>query len=239
MRNIEFVSSTQGLDYEALSKLFFSVGFAKRDTRRLQRACEGAEGTAEGEELCGDEEVVAAPVRVVWARAIRKTRGTPPVAPTAASALSGLRARGWSPSVASNVPLGSSAEYNPRLEPGALLGFARATTDGALCACIWDVAVAPAWQRLGIGRALVERLATGLADDGITSLALFSEPGAVRMYERLGFVQAQAQGGGGVRGMNLQQKTKARIKGELAKEDAEADAQRRAQEVAEESRAAL
>ena len=47
---------------------------------------------------------------------------TPPVAPTAASALSGLRARGWSPSVASNVPLGSSAEYNPRLEPGALLG---------------------------------------------------------------------------------------------------------------------
>lgn len=200
MRNIEFVSSTQGLDYEALSKLFFSVGFAKRDTRRLQRACEGAEGTAEGEELCGDEEVVAAPVRVVWARAIRKTRGT---------------------------------------EPGALLGFARATTDGALCACIWDVAVAPAWQRLGIGRALVERLATGLADDGITSLALFSEPGAVRMYERLGFVQAQAQGGGGVRGMNLQQKTKARIKGELAKEDAEADAQRRAQEVEEESRAAL
>ena len=200
MRNIEFVSSTQGLDYEALSKLFFSVGFAKRDTRRLQRACEGVAGTAEGEELCGDEEVVAAPVRVVWARAIRKTRGT---------------------------------------EPGALLGFARATTDGALCACIWDVAVAPAWQRLGIGRALVERLATGLADDGITSLALFSEPGAVRMYERLGFVQAQAQGGGGVRGMNLQQKTKARIKGELAKEDAEADAQRRAQEVAEESRAAL
>ena len=52
-------------------------------------------------------------------------------------------------------------------------------------------------------------------------------------------MQAQAQGGGGVRGMNLQQKTKARIKGELAKEDAEADAQRRAQEVAEESRAAL
>ena len=47
---------------------------------------------------------------------------TPPVAPTAASALLGLRARGWSPSVASNVPLGSSAEYNPRLEPGALLG---------------------------------------------------------------------------------------------------------------------
>ena len=201
MRNIELVSSTQGLDYEALNKLFFSVGFAQRDAQRLQRACEGIEEPAESEQISEGEEAMVAPVRVVWARAIRKTRGT---------------------------------------EPGALLGFARATTDGALCACIWDVAVAPAWQRLGIGRALVERLAAGLADDGITSLALFSEPGAVRMYERLGFVQAQAQGGGngGVRGMNLQKKTKARIKEELAKEDAEAVAQRRAR-VAAESRASL
>jgi GNAT superfamily N-acetyltransferase len=29
-------------------------------------------------------------------------------------------------------------------------------TDGALSAVIWDVAAAPAWQRGGLGRALVE-----------------------------------------------------------------------------------
>jgi GNAT superfamily N-acetyltransferase len=41
---------------------------------------------------------------------------------------------------------------------GQMLGFARATSDGVLSATIWDVAVHPAWQRVGLGRAMMERL---------------------------------------------------------------------------------
>lgn len=51
---------------------------------------------------------------------------------------------------------------------GQLVGFARATGDGALSATIWDVAVNPAWQRIGLGRALMERLTAALVADGIT-----------------------------------------------------------------------
>lgn len=55
-----------------------------------------------------------------------------------------------------------------------LLGFARATSDGALSAVIWDVSVAPAWQRGGLGRALVERLTASLVHDGIATITLYA-----------------------------------------------------------------
>lgn len=57
---------------------------------------------------------------------------------------------------------------------GQLLGFARATSDGALSATIWDVAVNPAWQRLGLGRAMVERLTASLVEDGIGVITLYA-----------------------------------------------------------------
>jgi GNAT superfamily N-acetyltransferase len=43
-------------------------------------------------------------------------------------------------------------------------------------AVVWDVAVAPAWQRSGIGRGLMERLTRGLVEDGIETVALYAEP---------------------------------------------------------------
>uniref|UniRef100_A0A061S221 Histone acetyltransferase n=1 Tax=Tetraselmis sp. GSL018 TaxID=582737 RepID=A0A061S221_9CHLO len=72
---------------------------------------------------------------------------------------------------------------------GSLVGFARATSDGALTATIWDVAVHPCWQRSGIGTGLIERLLTGLVSDGIPHITLYAEPHAVELYERLGFVR--------------------------------------------------
>lgn len=72
---------------------------------------------------------------------------------------------------------------------GQLLGFARATSDGALSATIWDVAVAPAWQRGGLGRGMVERLTASLVQDGISTITLYAEPNVVGLYEKLGFVQ--------------------------------------------------
>jgi ribosomal protein S18 acetylase RimI-like enzyme len=43
----------------------------------------------------------------------------------------------------------------------ALVGFARAISDGAFNAYVSTVAVAPAYQRQGIGRELVKRLIEG------------------------------------------------------------------------------
>jgi len=76
---------------------------------------------------------------------------------------------------------------------GKLVGFARATSDGALTATIWDVAVNPAWQKCGMGTGLIERLLVGLVDDGVPTITLYAEPHVVKMYERLGFVKEPEQ----------------------------------------------
>eukprot|EP00879_Flechtneria_rotunda_P032690 GHRR01035948.1.p1 GENE.GHRR01035948.1~~GHRR01035948.1.p1 ORF type:complete len:215 (+),score=49.19 GHRR01035948.1:128-772(+) len=68
---------------------------------------------------------------------------------------------------------------------GQLLGFARATSDGVLSATIWDVAVSPAWQRSGLGRAMMERLTHQLVQDGISTITLYAEP-QVRLPQRPG-----------------------------------------------------
>lgn len=70
---------------------------------------------------------------------------------------------------------------------GQLLGIARATSDGALTATIWDVAVHPAWQRVGLGRALMERLLVALCASDLEVISLYAEPVVVRLYEKLGF----------------------------------------------------
>ena len=89
---------------------------------------------------------------------------------------------------------------------GQLLGFSRTTSDGALAATVWDVAVSPAWQRGGLGRALVERLtARVVGADGMPAVTLYAEPGVVGWYERCGF----AADPGGAKGMAFQRTSEA------------------------------
>jgi len=83
---------------------------------------------------------------------------------------------------------------------GSLVGFARATSDGALAATIWDVAVSPAWQRGGVGGGLIERVTRELLSKGVRAVSLYAEPGVVGLYERLGFVTDP----GGAKGMAFQ-----------------------------------
>lgn len=85
---------------------------------------------------------------------------------------------------------------------GQLLGFARATSDGSISATIWDVAVNPAWQRVGLGRAMMERLTKRLVEDDIRIITLYAEPNVVGLYEKLGFVKDPE----GIRGMAFQRK---------------------------------
>jgi len=87
---------------------------------------------------------------------------------------------------------------------GQLVGFGRATSDGVLSATIWDVAIAPAWQRVGLGRALMERLTARLVEDGIPTITLYAEPNVVGLYEKLGFLKDPE----GIRGMAFQRRKK-------------------------------
>jgi aralkylamine N-acetyltransferase len=70
-----------------------------------------------------------------------------------------------------------------------LLGFARATSDGNLTATIWDVAINPSWQRVGLGRAVVERLVSALCREKIETISLYAEQNVILLYEKLGFAK--------------------------------------------------
>ncbi|GIL80938.1 hypothetical protein Vretifemale_10081 [Volvox reticuliferus] len=85
-----------------------------------------------------------------------------------------------------------------------IIGFARATSDGVLSATVWDVAVNPAWQRSGLGRALMERLTKKLVEAGIPTITLYAEPQVVGLYEKLGYVRDPD----GIRGMAFQRRKK-------------------------------
>ncbi len=62
------------------------------------------------------------------------------------------------------------------------------------------VQVQPAWQRSGLGRALMERLIARLVCDDIANIALFAEPNVVGLYEKLGFIKDPQ----GVKGLAFQ-----------------------------------
>lgn len=69
-----------------------------------------------------------------------------------------------------------------------LIGFARATGDQVFHAIIWDVVVDPAYQGLGLGKVLMERLMADLVEMGISNIALYAESTVVGFYQPLGFI---------------------------------------------------
>ncbi|KAL6752525.1 acyl-CoA N-acyltransferase [Haematococcus lacustris] len=87
---------------------------------------------------------------------------------------------------------------------GQMIGFGRATSDGALSATIWDVAISPSWQRSGLGRALIERITARLVQDCIPTITLYAEPNVVSLYEKLGFMKDPE----GIKGMAFQRSKK-------------------------------
>ncbi|MGZ4333410.1 MAG: GNAT family N-acetyltransferase [Gaiellaceae bacterium] len=71
---------------------------------------------------------------------------------------------------------------------GEVVGLGRLLDDGALYASIWDMIVAPALQRRGIGKEILTRL---LAHAETRSLTVLVATAAGRpLYERHGFVPA-------------------------------------------------
>ncbi|PNH06821.1 putative acetyltransferase NSI [Tetrabaena socialis] len=68
-----------------------------------------------------------------------------------------------------------------------LIGLARATSDHAFNATIWDVLVDPEFQSQGLGKALVEQMVRSLLRRDISNITLFADSKVVDFYRQMGF----------------------------------------------------
>tara|TARA_Y100001970_G_scaffold294017_1_gene445867 strand:- start:2636 stop:3169 length:534 start_codon:yes stop_codon:yes gene_type:complete len=68
-----------------------------------------------------------------------------------------------------------------------LVGFARCTGDGVVESTIWDVAVSPIYQGLGLGKELMNYILKSLKKTGISKVTLFADPGVISFYKRQGW----------------------------------------------------
>ncbi len=69
-----------------------------------------------------------------------------------------------------------------------LIGFARATSDHAFNATIWDVVIHPRFQNKGLGKGMMKYMIRQLRSEDISNITLFADPQVVDFYRRLGFV---------------------------------------------------
>ena len=69
-----------------------------------------------------------------------------------------------------------------------LVGFARCTGDGVIEATIWDVAVNPVYQGLGLGKELMKYILKELKIIGISKVTLFADAEVVSFYKKQGWV---------------------------------------------------
>ncbi|MBW4634134.1 MAG: GNAT family N-acetyltransferase [Iphinoe sp. HA4291-MV1] len=69
-----------------------------------------------------------------------------------------------------------------------LIGFARATSDHAFNATIWDVVVHPDFQGKGLGKALMKYVLKKLRSEEISNVTLFADPHVLDFYRNLGFM---------------------------------------------------
>ena len=69
-----------------------------------------------------------------------------------------------------------------------LIGFARATSDNAFNATIWDVVVHPEFQGQGLGKHLIKQIIKQLRCSDISTITLFADPQVISFYKNLGFV---------------------------------------------------
>lgn len=65
-----------------------------------------------------------------------------------------------------------------------LIGFGRAISDGTYQAAVYDVAIAPEYQRLGVGRSILEHIQKSLP---ACNFILYAAPGKEDFYTHLGF----------------------------------------------------
>jgi len=69
-----------------------------------------------------------------------------------------------------------------------MIGFARATSDCAFNATLWDVVIHPDFQGKGLGKSLMKFIINKLRKEDISNITLFADPQVVDFYRNLGFV---------------------------------------------------
>ena len=69
-----------------------------------------------------------------------------------------------------------------------LVGFARCTGDGVLEATVWDVAINPVYQGLGLGKELMKYILKELRNIGIFRVTLFADAEVVSFYKKQGWI---------------------------------------------------
>jgi len=69
----------------------------------------------------------------------------------------------------------------------SLVGFGRATSDSSLTASIYDIAVAPSLQRLGLGRKILRRIIRILTSRGIDDIAALCSKEQRAFFQACGF----------------------------------------------------
>jgi len=74
---------------------------------------------------------------------------------------------------------------------GRAVGMGRAISDGVSDAYIQDLVMLPAYQKRGLGKALLSLLLRQCRDTGITWIALVAEPGSEPFYQSLGFTRME------------------------------------------------
>jgi ribosomal protein S18 acetylase RimI-like enzyme len=75
--------------------------------------------------------------------------------------------------------------HDPRLP--RLVGFARCTGDGVIEATVWDVAVHPLYQGVGLGKQLMTYVIDLLRAQQVERVSLFADPGVVEFYSAQGW----------------------------------------------------
>lgn len=150
------------MDVERLRELFASVGFPARDPERLMQAVESS--VAVSALLCGSTGEVRA-----FARAAEEQ----PFPSKVSTEMD------WRSMVDAEI------RRNRRLETESREEAPRVVT-------IWDVAVAPEWQRKGLGRKVIENLLVDLDAKGVDKILLQAEPEAVEFYIKLGFIHDES-----------------------------------------------
>lgn len=68
-----------------------------------------------------------------------------------------------------------------------LVGFARCTGDGVIEATVWDVAVHPLYQGVGLGKQLMAYVLDCLREMQVERVSLFADPGVVAFYGAQGW----------------------------------------------------
>ena len=68
-----------------------------------------------------------------------------------------------------------------------LVGFARCTGDGVIEATVWDVAVHPLYQGVGLGKQLMAYVIDLLRAQQVERVSLFADPGVVEFYSAQGW----------------------------------------------------